>query len=94
MMRAGDAMMRRVRTTVDIDDELLRRARELALRDRRSLGDVVSEALRVLLAEPTREQGPVRLPTYGGSGLRAGVDLEDKDALADLLDDVVPDVAG
>lgn len=94
MMRAGDAMMRRVRTTVNIDDELLRRARELALRDRRSLGDVVSDALRVLLAEPPHEQGPVRLPTYGGSGLRAGVDLEDKDALADLLDDVVPDVAG
>jgi hypothetical protein len=26
------------------------------------------------------------LPTYGGSGLRPGVDLEDKDSLAEILE--------
>ena len=29
----------------------------------------------------------VTLPSYGGSGLRPGVDLEDKDALSALLDE-------
>ncbi|WP_157073263.1 hypothetical protein [Kribbia dieselivorans] len=32
---------------------------------------------------PTSDAG---IPTYGGSGLQPGVDLEDKAALADLLD--------
>ena len=76
-----------MRTTVNIDDDLLRRARELALRDRRSLGDVVDDALRVLLVERRDQATSLTLTTYGGSGLRPGVDLEDKEALADLLDD-------
>ncbi len=29
---------------------------------------------------------PAPLPTYGGSGLQPGVDLEDKEALSALLD--------
>ncbi len=77
-----------VRTTVNIDDELLRQARELAARSRRSLGDVVDDALRVFLnrVQPAGRER-VRLPVYGGSGLQPGVDLEDKAALAELLGD-------
>jgi hypothetical protein len=83
-----------VRTTVNIDDELLRRAREEAVRTRRSLGDVVDDALRIMLSLSTPERrSPVDLPTYGGSGLQPGVDLEDKDGLAALLDDVAPNAA-
>ncbi len=76
-----------MRTTVSIDDELLRRARAEALASGRSLGDIVDDGLRVLFSD--RGRGPrvaVTLPTFGGSGLRPGVDLEDKDALAELLD--------
>jgi hypothetical protein len=77
-----------VRTTVNIDDELLRRAREEAVRTRRSLGDVVDDALRIMLSLSAPEvSSPVDLPTYGGSGVQPGVDLEDKDGLAALLDD-------
>lgn len=77
-----------MRTTVTIDDTLLSGARELAARTSRSLGDVVDDALRLLLAD---RQSPVRpesvdLPVFGGSGLRPGVDPADKDALAELLD--------
>jgi Bacterial antitoxin of type II TA system, VapB len=78
-----------MRTTINIDDALLRRARELAARTRRSLGDVVDDALRMLLT-PRDETGPdpsVELPVYGGSGLRPGVDLEDREGLAALLDE-------
>ena len=75
-----------MRTTVNIDPELLAAARELAARTRRSLGEVVDDALRLLLAERPTDRNPVRLPVFGGSGLQPGVDLEDKDALAELLD--------
>jgi hypothetical protein len=80
-----------MRTTVNIDGDLLRRARELAARHRRSLGDVVDDALRIMLAERD-PAGPreVELPVYGGSGLQPGVDLEDKEALAALLGDDEP----
>jgi len=75
-----------VRTTVNINDDLLRRAREQALADGRALGDVVDDALRAHLARPLGT-GTVELPTYGGSGLQPGVDLDDKDRLAALLDE-------
>lgn len=75
-----------MRTTVTIDDGLLRRAKEQAARTGRSLGAVIDDALRVLLIDRPRADRAVELPTDGGSGLRPGVDLEDKDALAALLD--------
>jgi hypothetical protein len=77
-----------MRTTVTIDDDLLRRARILAAETGRSLGDIVDDALRILfLRDGSEEVAAPVLPTYGGSGLQPGVDLEDKDALAVLLGD-------
>lgn len=80
-----------MRTTVNINDDLLRRAKEIALRSGRPLGAIVDDALTVLMArdEGTR-RSKVRLPTDGGSGLMPGVDLEDKDALAAILDARTP----
>lgn len=77
-----------MRTIVNIEDRLLRHAKELATRTQRPLGAIVDDALRMLLS---RVQQPDRgavvdLPTYGGSGLQPGVDLEDKEALATLLE--------
>jgi Arc/MetJ family transcription regulator len=79
-----------MRTTVNIDEHLLQQARELAARSRRSLGDVVDDALRILLAERRGERSDVDLPVFGGSGLQPGVDLEDKASLAALLGDDGP----
>lgn len=76
-----------MRTTVTIDDHLLEQARQLALTSRRSLGDVVDDALRLLLAVGAQQRATVDLPTYGGSGLLPGVDLEDKASLSALLDE-------
>ncbi|CAN5714062.1 ribbon-helix-helix domain-containing protein [soil metagenome] len=77
-----------MRTTVNIDEHLLAEARQLATRSRRSLGDVVDDALRVLLSEPaTPPSGRTQLPVFGSGGLRPGVDLEAKEALAALLDE-------
>lgn len=37
--------------------------------------------------DPRATMGAVSLPTGGGSGLRPGVDLDNKEQLAELLDD-------
>lgn len=78
-----------MRTTINISDSLLAEAKVLAAKTNRSLGSVVDDALRVLLkreaAEPPR--GDWTFPTDGGSGLQPGVNLEDKEALAELLGD-------
>lgn len=78
-----------MRTTVNIDGALLAEARQLAARTRRSLGDVVDDSLRLLFAQrgDPHTGRSVDLPVYGGSGLHRGVDLEDKAALAALLDE-------
>ncbi len=82
--------MQAMRTTVNIDDTLLHEARERAVRSRRTLGDILDDALRVLLVEHGGEPGStsrVELPTKGGSGLQPGVDLEDREALTSVLGD-------
>ena len=77
---------------MNLDEDLLVAARQLAASTRRSLGDVLDDALRVFLAArgPERARERVSLPTYGGGGLQPGVDLEDKDGLAELLDENAP----
>jgi hypothetical protein len=76
-----------MRTTVNIDDDLLAEAKRIAARTRRPLGEVVADALRLLVAAEAERPTPVvTLPTFGGSGLRPGVDLEDPEALAAVLD--------
>lgn len=78
-----------MRTTVNIDDHLLAEARILAAGTSRSLGSVLEDALRVMLRRAADERGrsEFRLPTHGTGGLQAGVDLDDKEALAELMGD-------
>jgi plasmid stability protein len=78
-----------VRTTVNIDEHLLAEAKILAARTSRSLGAVLDDALRAMLRcdTDTRHRTEFRLPTHGTGGLRPGVDLADKEALAELMGD-------
>lgn len=77
-----------MRTTVNIDDRLLKQAKVAASRSGRTLSDLVDDGLRLLLTRGApSDRKPPELPTFGGSGLRPGVDLEDKAALLDLLDE-------
>lgn len=78
-----------MRTTVNIDDDLLAQAKALATTGRKSLGDVIDDALRTAFSQRrSREFQPrVSLETDGRSGLKPGVDLEDKEAIAELLEE-------
>ncbi len=82
-----------MRTTLNISDDLLAEAKVLAAQTHRSIGAVVDDALRVLLRrtglESTAE--PWTFPTSGAGGLVPGVNLEDRESLADVLgDNAVP----
>jgi hypothetical protein len=76
-----------MRTTVRIDDQLLREAKQLAARTGRTLTAVVEDALRETLNRQRRPgRRDVELPTFRGDGLRPGVDLDDSAALIELMD--------
>ena len=75
-----------MRTTVRMEDELLRRAKELAARRETTLTAILEEALREWLDRQSRPRGRPRvdLPvSRSRGGLLPGVDLNDT---ADLLD--------
>ncbi|MGH7881835.1 MAG: ribbon-helix-helix domain-containing protein [Candidatus Dormibacteraceae bacterium] len=84
-----------MRTTLNIHDHLLAEAKILAAKNHRSVGDVVNDALNFFFAkfgesDSNRPRQRVVLPTGGHGGLRPGVDLSDKEALAELLGDNDP----
>lgn len=78
-----------MRTTLNISDDLLAEAKVVAARTHRSLGAVVDDALRVLLKCGATESAGAEwtFPTSGAGGLQPGVNLDDREALADLLGD-------
>lgn len=77
-----------MRTTIRMDDHLLKEAKEYAARTGVTLTRLIEDALRELLARRRRERvrEPQQLPTYGGQGLQPGVDLDDTASLVDLMD--------
>ncbi len=76
-----------MRTTIRLDAELLSEAKKLAAETNQTLTAVIEDALRERLARrKVRPHKMVRLTTFRGDGLVAGVDLDDSAALADLME--------
>ena len=79
-----------MKTTLDIDDELLVKAKAASARERKSLTSLIEEGLRLRLRRsgvPKRES-PAALTIYRGKGgLRPGVDPQSNRPLLDLADD-------
>ncbi len=73
-----------MRITVDLPDDLLIEAEERAVRDARSLSDVIVDA-RANLARSSTDRRRVPLPTFDGEGFHPGVDLDDSAALLDSM---------
>jgi hypothetical protein len=72
---------------VDLQEDLLREAKERAARSGRTLGAVLEDALRLAFQRETAAADrSVRLPTFRGRGLQAGVDLDDTAALLELME--------
>lgn len=82
-----------MRTTLNLDDELLLAAKELAVKNRTTLTAVIKDALRDKLRAPDEAEHlpPAELPvSVMAGGVRPGVDLDDTAALLDLLEAGAP----
>lgn len=76
-----------MRTTINIDDPILRRLKKLQRRSQKSLGRLVSDLLAEALAnEPSRKQRTVEF-SWISKPMRASINLSDKCAGLDAMDD-------
>ena len=76
-----------MRTTLDIDDHVLRKAKQLAAREGKTLTRIVEEALRDRVVRPRRSARPFRLQLLTKKGrLIPGVNLADRDALYERME--------
>lgn len=79
-------MLRCMRTTIRLDEGLLRELKEAALEERTTMTSLIEQALRESLArrrQPARQASS--LPTFT-SPFQPGVDLDSNERLLDLLD--------
>ena len=79
-----------MRTTIDIDDPILQDLKRLQRQEGKSLGRLVSDLLAQSLATrllPAPAQAPFE---WVSRKMGARVDLADKDALRDVMDEPLP----
>ena len=75
-----------MRTTIDIDDALLKAVKVRAAKERRTLKETFEQALREYLIGPSDAGTDApRLPTFRGKGVQPGVDLTDNAALQAIM---------
>ena len=74
------------RTTLAIDDDVLKRIKEKAAREGRTFQEIANELLKqALTPQPSRKR--IKLVLRGWKAkTRTGVDLFDRDKLFDLMD--------
>jgi len=77
-----------MRTTIRIDDHLAREAKRIAVQTNQTLGAVVEEGLRILLAHRRTRGKKAQSPlvTFRGGGLQPGIDLDDSASLLDVME--------
>lgn len=76
-----------MRTTIDIDDPVLRDLKRLQKREGKSMGRLVSDLLVAALAQSHgREDAPATFE-WVSRDMGARVDVTDRDALHDAMDD-------
>jgi hypothetical protein len=81
-----------MKTTLDLDDDLLARAKALAAMERKSLTRLIEEGLSLRLRKTAADQGGAQsvIPVFGGGGgggLLAGIDPCSNRSLLDACDD-------
>lgn len=78
-----------MRTTLDIHDDLLIRAKKKAAETHQTLTAFVEDALRLLFENQRQAKSakPFKVITFGGGPAAPGVDVNNTVALLDLLDE-------
>ena len=81
-----------MRTTINLPDDLILRAKKAALEADTTLTEIIANALREALTKPRRKSRGNKTNlsafTYGEGGVQPGVDLDDTSALLDLMDGI------
>jgi hypothetical protein len=78
-----------MRTTLNLDEQLLRELKAKAAREGRTLTSVIEDALRVALSQTPAEaslSGTFQVQPFAGDGLAPGVDLDDSANLLEVMD--------
>jgi hypothetical protein len=81
-------MLKHMRTTINLPDELVLQAKKAALESDTTLTEIIANALRESLAKPRRKRAKreFRIVASGRGGVFPGVDLDDTSALLDIMD--------
>ena len=85
-----------MRTTVRLEDSLLREAKLRAAEQGITLTKLIDESLRERLSAQPQPQKVrrFRLRSFGKGGIRPGVNLDDNRAVRDLMDEDAPLLQG
>lgn len=75
-----------MRTTINLPDALGEAAKARAAAEGRTFTSLVEEGLRVVLEADARPTQRIRLPTSGDPNDRPLIDLDDREALWEVLD--------
>lgn len=88
-MQTGDAKVQVVRTTVTIDDTLYARVKVRAAELGVTVGEVISDAVRLHLAEVEQAKAVdlPPLPTLDLGGAMPGIDLDDMSSVLAIQDE-------
>ena len=74
-----------MRTTLNLDDRLIRKAKQRALDDGTTLSKVIEQALERELTAPPADAAPFMLHTFVDAPA-APIDIANRDALYELMD--------
>ena len=78
-------MVFHMKTTLVIDDQVMSKLKQEAVRRGKTISELVESALRLFLRPPSGAKKLPRLPTFkGGKPL---IDISDREKLYDLLDE-------
>jgi plasmid stability protein len=73
-----------MKTTLNIDDQVMHRLRQEAARQGRTMSEMVETALRLHLRARGRQENQAALPSFRSGGLM--VDIADRDALYEAME--------
>lgn len=79
-----DHMVFHMKTTLNIDDQVMTRLREEAARQGKTITELVESALRLLLRAQKNRKTVTELPSFEGGLPR--VNIANREALYDLMD--------
>jgi hypothetical protein len=77
-----------MRTTLNIDDQVLTLAKHRAVEQGVTLTRVVENALRDALLKKEEKTSEIHLLTVNGFGVKPGIDLDHSSSLLDIMDDL------